>query len=138
MDHEDLRIEDLPDALGDRFLAIGHDRAVPAGIYAREALTSLGLWQELTGNIIQTDNVRAALRLVALGEAPFGVTYATDARAEPRVQVLYEFDPKNHSPIIYGLARLKESEEVDAYLAHLESAGAAGIFKAYGFRIIAE
>lgn len=138
LDQPDIDITQLPTELEDRFLAIGHDRAVPAGIYAREALTSLDLWAELQGKILQTNNVRAALRLVALGEVPFAVTYATDATAEPRVKVLYRFVPEHHSPIIYRLASFSDSPEVQGYLTHLSSPNAREIFRAHGFQDIAE
>jgi molybdate transport system substrate-binding protein len=133
-DAPDLEINDLPVALGEGFLALGHTRAVPAGIYAQEALTSLDLWDALAGRVIQTDNVRAALRLVALGEAPFAVVYATDALAEPEVRVLHRFAPNSHSPITYRLAQLEKSEEVDAYLDHLNSPEAQDTFRAFGFQ----
>ena len=72
-------------------LVISLTDAVPAGIYAREALTTLGLWENVAPHLAETDNVRAALALVALGEAPLGVVYSTDARAEPRVVVAGQF-----------------------------------------------
>lgn len=128
----------LPAILGDEFLAIGHARAVPAGIYAREALTALDLWAGLSGKIIQADNVRAALRLAALGEAPFAVTYATDALADPRVHVLHRFAAEDHSPITYRLAALSDSAEVQSFLAHLQSKPAREIFRAHGFQDVAE
>ncbi|NQY58672.1 molybdate ABC transporter substrate-binding protein [Cognatishimia sp.] len=138
LDQPDIEISQLPTELEGQFLAMGHDRAVPAGIYAREALTSLGLWADLRGNILQTDNVRAALRLVALGEVPFAVTYATDAMAEPRVKVLHRFVPEHHSPITYRLASFSDSPEVQGYLTHLSSPNARENFRAHGFQDIAE
>lgn len=135
-DHPVIDIQTLPDLLADDFLAMGHDRAVPAGIYAREALSSLELWDALQGRILQTENVSAALRLVALGEVPFGVTYATDALAEPRVKVLYRFDAKDHSPITYRLASLSQDPKVAAYLDHLDSPDARRVFHSHGFRDI--
>lgn len=138
LDQPEIEITQLPTELEDQFLAMGHDRAVPAGIYAREALSSLGIWADLQGKILQTDNVRAALRLVALGEVPFAVTYVTDAMAEPRVKVLYRFAPEHHSPITYRLASFADSPEVAAYLAHLSSPNAREVFRAFGFQDIAE
>ena len=66
---------DLAALLGDGRLAVALTDAVPAGIYARAALTSLRLWEQAAPRLAQTDNVRAALRLVALGEAPYGIVY---------------------------------------------------------------
>ncbi|MEO0372227.1 MAG: molybdate ABC transporter substrate-binding protein, partial [Pseudomonadota bacterium] len=100
---------------------IGEDRiatalvdAVPAGIYANQALTTLGIWERLSLQIVQTDNVRAALRLVALGEVPFGIVYASDVVAEPRVQVVHRFDPAHHDPIVYPLAIVAGHDTPDA------------------------
>ncbi|MEJ5217684.1 molybdate ABC transporter substrate-binding protein [Cognatishimia sp. D5M38] len=133
----DFDIATLPETLGEGFLAVGHTRAVPAGIYAKEALSSLRLWDELQDRIIQTDNVRAALRLVALGEAPFAVTYATDALADPAVHVVHRFDKEDHSPIIYRVAQLTKGEAANTYLDLLQSPAARDIFRAHGFQDIA-
>ncbi|WP_370228370.1 molybdate ABC transporter substrate-binding protein [Cognatishimia sp.] len=137
-DQPDFDLKTLPDLLDNDFLAIGHDRSVPAGIYAREALTSLGLWESLAGKILQTDNVRAALRLVALGEAPYAVTYATDAIADPRVTVLHRFAPQDHSPITYRLANLSDAAEAEAYVNYLFSPATRQIFREHGFQDVPE
>lgn len=93
----------LPDRLaasGAR-LAMGQRAAVPAGAYAHEWLTAAGLWDSIAPHLAETDSVRAALALVARGALPLGVVYATDAQAEPRVDVLYEVPADLHSPITY-------------------------------------
>ena len=82
---------DLPARLGRMGrLAMGQRDAVPAGSYAREWLTHEGLWEGLQSQLAETDNVRAALALVARGDTPFGVVYASDAHAEDDVQIVYE------------------------------------------------
>ncbi|MEM8797454.1 MAG: molybdate ABC transporter substrate-binding protein, partial [Pseudomonadota bacterium] len=83
---------DLAGYLGDRRIALALVDAVPAGIYAKAALTSLGQWESITPKAAQTDNVRAALRLVATGEAALGIVYGSDARAERRVSIVHVFD----------------------------------------------
>ena len=86
-------------ALGDDRLAIALVQAVPAGIYGRQALTYLGLWDQVQLHLAQTDNVTAALRLVSLGEAPLGIVYATDARARSeQVDDCWAFSPKARQP----------------------------------------
>ncbi|KKK82752.1 hypothetical protein LCGC14_2800240, partial [marine sediment metagenome] len=75
--------------------------AVPAGIYGRAALVSLGLWDGLGARVAQADNVRAALALVATGEAPLGVVYGTDAAAEQAVRIIGRFPAESHPPIRY-------------------------------------
>lgn len=87
-------------------LAVADVQTVPAGRYAREAL-QWAQWEALTqGRLAQTEHVRAALRLVARGEASLGIVYATDALAEPRVQVLYRFPSQAHADIRVPIAQL--------------------------------
>ena len=126
-------INQLPEILGADRLAIGHARAVPAGIYAREALTSLGLWQDVEPQLLQTDNVRAGLRLVALGEVPFAITYATDAQSDLKVTEVYAFPSHSHSPIQYSYARITDSQSAQEYLAFLTGSEAQAIFAQFGF-----
>ena len=112
--------------------------AVPAGIYGKSALTALGLWEALAPHVVQTDNVRTALALVALGEAPFGIVYATDARAEPRVRVVQTFDDSLHPPIRYPAALVagRDSAAAHALMTFLQSSEANAIFTAQGFTVL--
>ena len=89
---------DLAALLDGGRLAMALVDAVPAGLYGREALRSLGLWGAVEPRVAQAENVRAALALVARGEAPLGVVYASDARAEPRVAVVATFPEGSHPP----------------------------------------
>lgn len=116
---------------GDARLATANTNAVPAGMYAKAALISLGLWDDLHPRLAQTDNVRAALRLVALGEAPLGIVYATDAQADPRVRVVAPFPPQLHPPILYPAAQISPKGR-DAF-AFLRSKDARAIFTRHGF-----
>lgn len=122
---------------GDR-LAIGTVTAVPAGIYAQQALAHLGLWEALSDRLAQTDDVRQALALVALGEAPLGIVYASDAQAEPRVQIRAHIAPVDHDPIHYPLVQLTTAPSPEAaarFAAALRSPEAAAIFTAAGFTL---
>jgi molybdate transport system substrate-binding protein len=112
-------------------LAMGHRDAVPAGSYGRAWLQSAGLWEALKSRLAETDNVRAALALVARGDAPLGIVYATDAQAEPRVQVVYAVPSDSHDAIIYPAAALTLAGA--DFLTHLQSAAALDIFAAHGF-----
>ncbi|MBP1850374.1 molybdate ABC transporter substrate-binding protein [Rhizobium halophytocola] len=125
----------LAEALGDEHLAMGNTDAVPAGIYGKQALTSLGVWNSVKGKIAQADNVRAALLLVSRGEAPLGIVYSTDAKADPGVKVVDSFPEDSHTPIIYPAARLKagDNEDATAFLEYLSSPKAVEAFKAAGF-----
>ncbi|WP_373353639.1 molybdate ABC transporter substrate-binding protein [Pseudoroseicyclus sp. CXY001] len=127
-----LALEDLPSALGGGRLATGLTDSVPAGIYAREALTALGLWDSLAPRLAEADSVRAALAFVALGAAPYGVVYATDAGAEPRVHVVATFPAESHAPITYPGAALTPGA-AEAFLAFLETPAARAFFTDAGF-----
>lgn len=94
----------LSERLGRGRLALALTQAVPAGIYAREALVDLGLWDSVSDRVVEADNVRAALALVALSAARLGVVYATDALAESRVAVVAEIPTRHHTPIVYPAA----------------------------------
>lgn len=117
-------------------LAIALPEAVPAGIYAKTALTDLGLWDGLSMRLAPTDNVRAALALVALGEAPLGVVYATDAMAEPRVVTAGIFPENAHPPIRYPAAVVTDASPPDTaagFVAWLVSPAAQEVLARYGF-----
>ncbi|ETW13592.1 molybdate-binding periplasmic permease protein [Roseivivax marinus] len=128
---------DIAGALGpEGRLAMALVDAVPAGIYGRQALTSLGRWEALAPRVAQADNVRAALALVALGEAPLGIVYATDAAAEPRVHVAGTFADDSHDPIVYPGAVTAEADAPGAAAAFLDWLGTeAGraVLESHGF-----
>jgi len=94
----------LARTLGTDRLALADPEAVPAGRYARAALTSLGVWDAVSGRIAAAVNVRAALLLVARGEAPLGIVYRTDALVEPGVVIVDAFPESTHPPIVYPAA----------------------------------
>jgi len=121
-------------ALGDGRLATGDPDSVPAGLYARAALTRLGVWPQVADRLVRAENVRAALMYVARGEAPLGIVYQTDARAEGRVRVIDVFPTDSHPPIAYPLA-LTAGAGADAarYAAFLTSAAARDVFVGRGF-----
>ena len=119
-------------------LAMGNVDAVPAGKYGKAALIKLGVWDAVSANVVQSDNVRAALAFVAKGEAPLGIVYQTDANAEPGVKVVGTFPEDSHPPIIYPVALLSASTNPDAktFLDWLESDAAKPSFTAQGFTFV--
>jgi molybdate transport system substrate-binding protein len=129
---------DLVGALDNGLLAMGDPDHVPAGIYGRAALESLGVWDAVAPHVARADNVRAALALVARGEAPLGVVYRSDAVADADVKVVGEFPRESHPPIIYPIAIVAGSEhpEATALLELLRSEAAAVIFERFGFTIL--
>lgn len=117
-------------------IAMADPAAVPAGRYGRAALLRLGLWSTLAPRIVRAENVRAALALVERGAAPWGIVYATDARAAPRVRVARVFAAESHPPIRYPVARLARSTSPDAepFRRFLLGSGAKAIFARFGFQ----
>lgn len=122
-------------ALGDSRLAVGNTDAVPVGMYSKEALTHLNLWDELLPHLAQTNNVRLALALVERGESPLGIVYRTDALLSDKVQIVQAFEPALHSPIHYPVAQLSDSEAVADFVHYLSGPKAGAILKKYGFRV---
>jgi len=111
--------------------------AVPAGMYGREALVTLGLWGDVAPHVAQSDNVRSALAFVALGEAPLGIVYASDAVVEDSVTVIATFPEGSHTPITLPAAITAQSDHPRAqdFLDFLSSDIAAPIWREYGFSV---
>lgn len=127
----------LARALGKGRLAMADPDAVPAGKYGRQALTRLGVWHSVKSRIARAENVRAALAFVARGEAPLGIVYATDARAEPGVRVVGTFPAASHAPITYPVALLARStsRDAEAFRRYLVSPQGKAIFRRFGFGV---
>ena len=126
-------------ALGDGRLALGDPDHVPAGMYARAALKSLGVWDAIAAKLAPTANVRAALALVERGEAAAGIVYATDARVTRRVRVIGLFPTDSHPAIVYPAAIVtgRERAPVRRFFEFLTSAEAATVFARHGFVAVA-
>lgn len=126
---------DLAGLIGDGKLAMGDVKAVPAGKYGKAALESLGVWPSVEGKVAMAENVRAALKLVATGEAAAGIVYATDARAEKGVKVVDTFPAASHPEIVYPVGLVASSANADAreFIAYLQGAKARAIFAEQGF-----
>jgi molybdate transport system substrate-binding protein len=122
-------------ALGDGKLSTGEVKTVPAGVYAKESLTKLGLWDTVEPKLAMSDNVRAALEFVARGDAPLGIVYKTDAAADARVKVVAELPDSSHKPIVYPLAIAATSKNpaAEKFVAFLRSPATEPVFAAQGF-----
>ncbi|MGB8624340.1 MAG: molybdate ABC transporter substrate-binding protein [Paracoccaceae bacterium] len=129
---------DLAGMLGDRKLAMAMVDAVPAGIYGKAALQSLGVWDAVAPKVAQADNVRAALALVSTGEAPLGIVYATDAVADDNVTVVGRFPADTHPPIVYPAAAVADSgNPLNAqFLDFLRGDAAKAAFERQGFEVV--
>lgn len=130
---------DLAGLLSGGKLAMGDVRSVPAGTYGKAALEWLGVWASVEDKVAQAENVRAALKLVATGEAALGIVYATDAHATKEVKVIGTFPEGSHPPIVYPAAVTAESKnaDADAFLKYIQSAKARELFEAQGFTFLA-
>lgn len=129
---------DLARMLGDGRLAMALFDSVPAGVYGKAALTSLGLWDAVRPKVAQAENVRAALALVATGEASYGIVYATDARAQPGVTVVATFPADSHPPITYPAALTAAGAgdaQARAFFDALRQPAARAVFEAEGFAV---
>lgn len=136
---QEVRLEkgfDLAAAFSGR-LCTGDTRSVPVGIYAREALTRLGMWQGVEPRLVATDDVRTALAFVARGECPLGIVYATDARSTDKVMVVADFPAGSHPPVVYPVALVAgASPAAREFLNYLASADARAIFIRHGFAVL--
>ena len=125
---------DLAGALGNGRLALADPASVPAGKYAKAALTSLGVWDSVASKVAQAENVRVALEYVARGESPYGIVYATDAKLAPNLRIAGVFPENSHPPIVYPAALTKTAAPgAKAFLDFLSGAQARAIFEKAGF-----
>lgn len=129
---------DLAGATGDGKIAVCTITSCPGGVYAKEAFETLGVWSAVEPKLAQADNIRNAMTLVARGEAKFGVVYATDAKAEPKVKVVDTFPESSHKPIVYPIALIETSKNPDAaaLMAFMRSQAAIKILSDQGFTIL--
>lgn len=119
-------------------LALADPQAVPAGLYAREYLRKLGLWDRIAGKVVPTENVRGALAAVESGNVDAGIVYKTDAGISKRVKIAYEVPRAQGPKISYPFAVVAESKRKEAakrFLAYLESKPALAVFRKHGFLI---
>jgi molybdate transport system substrate-binding protein len=124
----------LVSALGAGRLSTGDPDSVPAGRYARAALLSLGVWNEVANRLVFADNARSALVFVARGEAPLGIVYRTDALLDKRVRIVDVFPDNSHTPIAYPVALcLSNRIEATQFVDYLGAPAARATFTKYGF-----
>jgi molybdate transport system substrate-binding protein len=125
---------DLAALAGNGRIVTGDVRSVPVGKYAKAALETLGVWAAAGRKFAMLENVRAALLLVARGEAVLGIVYETDAKVEPGVKIVGYFPPGSHPDIAYPVALTATAKpEATQYLAFLRSQDAKTVFEKYGF-----
>ncbi|MGA8766491.1 MAG: molybdate ABC transporter substrate-binding protein [Candidatus Acidiferrales bacterium] len=119
-------------------IALGEPVTVPAGQYAKEVLTSLGIYDAVNSKAILAKDVRQVLTYVETGNVDAGIVYATDAMSSAKVKVVASAPAKSHSPVIYPAAVIKASKNPAAARAFLDFlAGPRGraVFQKYGFTL---
>jgi molybdate transport system substrate-binding protein len=129
---------DIAKLAGPGRIAIADVKAVPAGLYTKAALESLGAWAAAEPKLAMAENVRATLAFVARGETEIGIVYATDAKIEPKVKIVGVFPESSHPPVIYPMAATAASTNmaVTRYLDFLRTDAAKAIFERYGFSFL--
>ena len=128
---------DLAKLVGDGRIATGDVKSVPVGKYAKAALEKLGAWNAAESKFAMAESVRAALTLVSRGEAPLGIVYETDAKADPGVKIIGAFPANSHEPITYPVAAtIIAKPEAAEYLAFLRGPVSKNIFEKYGFTFL--
>ena len=128
---------DITKLAGDGRIAVADVKAVPAGLYAKAALESLGAWPAAEPKLAMAENVRATLAFVARGETPIGIVYETDAKVEPKVKIVGVFPESSHLPVIYPVAATATAGPGAArYLNFLQTNAAKSIFEKYGFSFL--
>ena len=135
-----LRIASPADLVnpGIRHLALAEPQSVPAGIYAKEYLRKLKLWDKVIDRVVPTENVRGALAAVETGNADAGIVYKTDAGISRKVRIAFEVPRAEGPKISYPFAVIAGSKRREAarrFLAYLESPTALAVFARYGFLI---
>jgi molybdate transport system substrate-binding protein len=127
----------LAAALGTGRLATGDPDSVPVGRYARSALISLGVWNEIADRLVRAENVRSALAFVARDEVPLGIVYETDALVDPKVRVVDVFPANSHLPITYPIALTSTAgPQAAKFVDYLRGPAGAAVFRKYGFSVL--
>ncbi|MEM9583467.1 MAG: molybdate ABC transporter substrate-binding protein [Pseudomonadota bacterium] len=129
--HDPVR---LPDWKPEGRIAMGFVNAVPSGQYGKAAFESLGLWQSVQAQVVEVENVRAALTLVARGELPYAVVYASDTIDQGGISVIYRFPPSSHPKIVYPMAAISPAGR--AAFDAVRSNDARRIFERAGFEVL--
>ncbi len=119
-------------------VAIGIPESVPAGSYAKEALTNARLWDALQTKLVQAKDVRQVLQYVETGNAEAGFVYKTDALTSDKVEIAFAVDPRTYTPAEYPIGIVKATKNADqasVLYDYLQSQAALDVYVKYGFSV---
>jgi molybdate transport system substrate-binding protein len=119
-----------------KIISIGEPQTVPAGKYAQETLTHLGLYDQVKAKLVLAKDVRQVLTYVETGNVDAGIVYATDAKISSKVSVVATAPEDSHSPVLYPSAVIKNSANIETakqFLDFLAGDKAKAVFQKYGF-----
>ncbi|MGX9134319.1 molybdate ABC transporter substrate-binding protein [Rummeliibacillus sp. JY-2-4R] len=117
-------------------ISLGTPETVPAGKYAKESLEKMNLWKDVESKVVYAKDVRQVLSYVETGNVDAGIVYKTDALVSKKVKIIASANPATHSPIIYPVGIIKDSEHYEAakeFYEYLQSDDALKVFEEYGF-----
>ncbi len=136
----DLQVESIDsslnflDLLGSDLLSMGDPSHVPAGKYAKQSLEYFGWYSQLDKKTNPAKDVRSALMVVEMSEAPVGIVYRTDAMKSGKVKILNTFPERSHKPIVYVAGVCKNNQSANDFLSYINSDEASAIWAKYGFK----
>lgn len=130
----------LAELVGAGPLAMCDPEGHPAGRYGKASLVRLGVWESVRTKVARTENPLLAVKMVARGDAPFAIVFATDGAADPGVEAVGTFPEDTHPPILYPVAVTAQSRNADAghFLAYLRSPPALALFRWFGYVILGQ
>ena len=117
-------------------VSLAMTNSIPAGIYAKEFLKNVGIWQSIKKKYVESTNVRTALNYVARNELEFGIVYKTEAIGSSKVKIVYSIKAEKHKKIIYPIAALNEKKEtIEVYDFFMDNRSLSKTLK-WGFEIL--
>jgi len=117
-------------------ISLAMTNSIPAGMYAKDFLENIGIWENFKKKYVESPNVRAALNYVARNELEFGIVYKTEVIENSKVKIVYYIDSKKHKKITYPIAALNEKKEtMEVYSFVLDNKNLTKALK-WGFEIL--
>ena len=116
-------------------ISLAMTKSIPAGMYAKSYLKTIGVWRVLKNNIVESTNVRAAMYFISRGDLDYGIVYKSDVLVEKRVKVIYTLETKFHDAIIYPIASLNKNRNTIRFLEYLYDNKTLNIMSKWGFKI---